>query len=67
MVDVYLGLKIPNIINITIVEQDLMLMGDMDIGIILDTIPTINQVDVVYFRVYHFLFVLLMKIFMVKR
>ena len=49
--EVDFGLKITATISFSIMEQVLMFMGDMNMGIIPDTFPTISQVGMVYCRV----------------
>ena len=67
MVEVYIGLKIPSTIPITIVEQWVMLMVEVDICLIPATLPPITQETVIDCWVYHFLIILLPKILMVMR
>ena len=42
--DVYLGLKRPATLLFTIMEKVIVVMGEVDIGLILATISPINQV-----------------------
>ena len=48
MVEVELGLNRPTTLPFTIVDKDLMLKGEVDIGLIPDTLPTTTQLAVVY-------------------
>ena len=57
-------LKITAIITLKIVDQELMLTGEVNIGLIPATLPPITQVIVVDFRVSNFLLILLTKMFM---
>ena len=57
-------LKITAIITLKIVDQELMLTGEVNIGLIPATLPPITQVAMVDCWVYRFLLVLLMKILM---
>ena len=65
--EVDIGLKRPATICLTIVDQVLMLTGEVDIGLRLGILTPITQLGVVECRVSHFLLVLLTKIFMVMR
>ena len=57
IVEVDIGLKIPDTIPIVIVDQDLIFMGEVDIGLRTDTLPSITQVVVADCWVSHFLLV----------
>ena len=48
MVEVELGLKRPSTFTLTIVEQEVILKGDVDIGIIPAPLPCASQEVVVY-------------------
>ena len=48
MVEVEIGIKIPSSITPAIFNQELMLIGYVDIGLIPATLPFIIQVSVVY-------------------
>ena len=48
LVELDLGHNIPATIPITILEQELMLKGEVDIGLIPATLPLITQLNVVY-------------------
>ena len=67
MVEVELGLKRPAIIPLIIVDQELVLTVEVDIGIRPATLTPIEQVAVVNCLVENFLLVLLTKLFMVMR
>ena len=67
MLEVQLCIKRPAIIPLTIMEQELMLTGEVDIGIRPATLPPIDQVAVENVLVDKFLLVLLTKLFMVMR
>ena len=67
MLGVDLCINILDTIIITIVEQELILTGDMDIGIISYNPNSITKVDVADFLFYQFLIVLLMIMFMKTR
>ena len=49
LVKVDVGYKRPNTLPLSIVDKELMLKGELDIGLIPDTLPPITQVIVVYF------------------
>ena len=55
MVEVDIGLKRPATIPLAIVDQELMLIGEMDLGIIPENIPPITQVGMEDFGVSHFI------------
>ena len=63
MEDVYLGLKIPDNVILTMVNKLLMVMGYLDTGLRPATIPIITQVAVVDCWVY-ILFLFLFTIFL---
>ena len=65
MVEVDIDIKRPANLTLIIVEQGLMLMGEVDIVMTPDNITTITQVPVVASWVYHFLLVQCTKMFMV--
>ena len=67
VLEVQLGIKRPAIIPITILEQELVLTIEVDIGIIPATLPPIDQVAVANVLVDKFLLVLLAKLFIVMR
>ena len=67
MVKVYIGINIPSAVTLVIVEQDLILKGEADIGLRPDTLPYITEVDVENCWVYRFLLVLLTKNSMMTR
>ena len=62
-----MGLKRPGILPLTIVEQVLIVMGDVVIGLIPATFRTITQVGMVYCRVSYFILIFLIKMLMVMR
>ena len=64
MGEVYIGLKRPATLPPVIVEQELMLIGDVDIGLRTVTLPPITKVDVVDCWFYQFLLVLFMEMCM---
>ena len=55
MEDMDLGLKIPANITFTIIEKVLVVTVEVDIGLILDPFPIINQVRLVNCRVFMFM------------
>ena len=61
MVEVDISLNITYNIPLETVDQELMLLGEVDIGLRLSTPPTITQVVVVDCQVSHFFLVLLKK------
>ena len=67
MEEVYLGLKIPSTLLLTILEKFFMVMEEVDIGIRTATLPPITQVDVVYCWVYLLFIDVFSKVFMVMK
>ena len=65
--EVDLGLKIPLTPTLVILDQVLMVMGEMDIGLRTATLSTINQVVMVDYWVSLLILVLFKKAFMVMR
>ena len=65
--DLDCGLKIPSTLTLSIVEQVLMVMGEVDICRIQVTLSPIIQVGMVDFWVALFIIVLFTKVFMVTR
>ena len=59
-----LGLKIPAYIPLSIAEKLLTVIVEVDLGIILDTLPPITQATMVDCCVYLLLLVLFMGVFM---
>ena len=62
---VYLCLQIPATLIFTIVEKVLVVMVEVDIGLIPATLTPITQVVMVYFFVYLLILVVFMKVLMV--
>ena len=60
-----LGFMIPATTSLSVVEQVLMVMREVDIGLRPSTLPPITQVGMVDFWVDLFILVLFMKLFMV--
>ena len=65
MVEVDIGIKIPATITFAFVEQDLMLTGEVGIGLRPATITPITQVAVVDCQLYYIILVQLKKMFIV--
>ena len=65
MVDMDIVIKISETLPPKIVEQELMLTGEVDIGIRPETLPLITHVAVVYCSVSHYIIVILTTMFMV--
>ena len=61
MLDVDIGIKVIVTLPLSIMDQELVFMVEVDIGLILATLPPITQVDVVYCWFSRFILVLLMK------
>ena len=59
MVDVDLCLKIPDTLPHTRLDEFLMLVVEVDMGLNSTTLPPLTQVDVADFQVYKFHFILL--------
>ena len=64
MREVDLGLKIPAYLPLSIAEKLLTVIVEVDLGIILDTLPPITQATMVDCCVYLLLLVLFMGVFM---
>ena len=63
MLEVYIGLKIPDTLHSVIMDQELMLTVEVYKFIRTATIPPITHVAMLYFRIYQFLIILLSKMF----
>ena len=61
MLDVDIGIKVIVTLPLSIMDQELVFMVEVGIGLILATLPPITQVDVVYCWFSRFILVLLMK------
>ena len=64
MADVDIGLKIPATFPLVIWYKPLVVMGEVGIGTIPDTLPPITKVTMVYCCVYLVLITMLMVVFM---
>ena len=67
MVEVDIGLNILSTCPVSVVDQELMLKGEVYIGIRTSTLPPITQVVTVYCWFYQFLLIMLTKMFMNMR